>query len=129
MANAYNLYIQPIPAMKPTGDSEKDASRLAALQQRVTNRKFITGMVLGLSIAILLAMIYLRETMTPCENSLGESFVPMVLCFFFGIAWYTILTAGCGISSSDILGLVQGLISPDAIDNPIVCIGSDPGTT
>ena len=129
MANAYTLYIQPIPVMKPTGDSEKDASRLAALQQRVTNRKFITGVVFGLSCAILLAMIYLRETMTPCENSLGESFIPMVLCFFFGIAWYTILTASCGISSSDILGLVQGLISPDAIDNPIVCIGSDPGTT
>jgi hypothetical protein len=129
MANAYTLYVQPSPAMKPSGDSEKDASRLLSLQQRVANRKFITGMVMGVSAVLLLALVYVRTNLTPCENSLAESFVPMILCFFFGIAWYTILTENCGISSSDILGLVQGLISPDAIDNPIVCIGTDPGAS
>jgi hypothetical protein len=48
-------------------------------------------------------------------------------CLFVGGAWFKLIEVSCGIPASDILGLVQGLISPVAIDNPIVCVGTDSG--
>ena len=127
LQNAYTIYTSPVPTIKTTGDASIDASRVEALNERVSNRKFTTGMVMAVSCIALLALILVRMNMTPCENSFGDTFVPMVICFIYGAAWYTILTDKCGISSTDILGIVQGFISPEAIDNPIVCIGSDPG--
>jgi hypothetical protein len=64
--------------------------------------------------------------MSPCEDEFYQSLFPMIYCFIAGYGWYLTLIS-CGISEADILGLVQGFISPHAIDNPIVCIGTDPG--
>ena len=127
LANAYTMYDMPPPVLKPTGDAKIDSSSKEQLNIRVNNRKIITGTIFGLCLIGLLAILYVRMTLMPCEDSIFSIAFPMLYCFLFGIAWFTVITKSCGIPASDILGLVQGFISPQAIDNPIVCIGSDPG--
>jgi len=124
IANAYSIYVLPSPRLNPTGDPTVDASSQEQLNQRVNTRKLITASIIGISLAALALLIYIRATFTPCDSLLAHSVLPMMITFLFGIAWFCVLTNSCGIPASDILGLVQGFISPAAIDNPIVCVGS-----
>jgi len=124
LANAGKLYALPVPKLTSSGDTKIDANNKEQIDILVNNRKIITGTILGLTIAVVLILLYVQYTMTPCEDTIYESFFPMIYCLLFGISWYTFLTDSCGIPASDILGLVQGFISPTAITNPIVCVGS-----
>jgi len=124
IANAYSIYVLPTPKIRSTGDGTIDTSSQQQLNIRVNNRKIITGTIIGLSLVSLLVLLYVRLTLTPCEDNLYQSIIPMIMCFLIGISWFSFLTNSCGIPASDILGMVQGFITPDAIDNPIVCIGS-----
>jgi hypothetical protein len=129
IANAARIYALPPPTLSSTTDAKINASNREQIDILVNNRKIITGTVIGLSILVVSALLYVQFTMTPCEGSIYESLFPMLYCSLFGVAWYTLLTDSCGIPASDILGLVQGFISPTAITNPIVCIGSSTGPT
>ena len=125
IANAYSIYVLPSPRLNPTGDKVVDASSQEQLNQRVNTRKLITASIIGISLLALLVLIYVRVSFTPCDDLLAYSALPMIISWLFGIAWFCVLTNSCGIPASDILGLVQGFISPTAIDNPIVCVGSE----
>jgi hypothetical protein len=127
MANAYSIYALPVPSINPSGDTKIDAQNKASLDKRVTNRKYITGSILVINVVLLVALLFFRFYMSPCESTFAESLVPMIYCALVGVAWFHLIAGWCGIPASDILGLVQGLISPAAIDNPIVCVGTDPG--
>ena len=127
LANASTLYAQPTPTITPTNDSRINASSKEQLDIRVNNRKIITGSIIGLSIISLGLLLWFRYSFSPCEDTIYESLFPLCFTFLLGMAFYTTLTDSCGIPASDILGLVQGFISPNAVDNPIVCIGTDPG--
>ena len=127
LANASTLYAQPTPTITPTKDSRINASSKEQLDIRVNNRKIITGSIIGLSIVSLGLLLWFRYSLSPCEDTIYESLFPLSVTLLLGVAFYTTLTDSCGIPASDILGLVQGFISPNAVDNPIVCIGSDPG--
>lgn len=128
IANAARIYSLPSPNIKKTGDAKQNAAAQADVDSRVGNRKMITATIIGLAVLLGSLLLYVRFTMSPCEAPFYETLTPMILCFFFGYAFYTLLTDSCGIPASDILGLVQGFISPEAITNPIVCIGTDPGS-
>lgn len=127
LANASTLYAVPTPTITRTGNQKIDASSQDQLNIRVNNRKMITGSIIGLSIVSLALLLWFRYSFSPCEDTVYESMVPLLFCFLLGFAFYTTLTDSCGIPASDILGLVQGFIRPSAVDNPIVCIGTDPG--
>ena len=127
LANASTLYAQPIPTIRPTNNDDINASSRDQLEIRVNNRKMITGTIIGLSIVSLALLLWFRYSLSPCEDTIYESLFPILYCFLLGFSFYSVLTNSCGIPASDILGLVQGFISPTAADNPIVCIGSDPG--
>ena len=129
IGNASNIYSMPIPTFTKTGIAKQDTSSQEALDIRVNNRKVITGTIVGLAIVVGILLLYVRYSMSPCEGSIYENMFPMIYCFLFGLAFFSLITTSCGIPASDILGLVQGFISPGAIDNPIVCIGSDPRST
>jgi hypothetical protein len=128
IGNASTIYSMPIPTIKKTDNAKQNASAQEALEIRVNNRKLITGTIIGLSIIVGALLLYVRYSMSPCEGSIYENIFPMLYCFLFGLAFFSLITVSCGIPASDILGLVQGFISPGAIDNPIVCIGSAPST-
>lgn len=122
IANASRIYSLPVPVSKSTDPAVKEQ-----IDIRVNNRKIITGTIIGLGLAVLSVLLYVRFSLSPCENTIYESLFPMLFSVVIGFSYYALLTDSCGIPASDILGLVQGFISPTAIDNPIVCIGSDPG--
>lgn len=127
LANAATLYSLPEPTIPTSGNPKIDKDNAEQIEILVNNRKIITGSILGLTILSVSILLYIQYTMTPCEDTIYESLTPMIFCTLFGVVWYTLLTVSCGIPASDILGLVQGFISPTAITNPIVCIGKDPG--
>jgi hypothetical protein len=53
------------------------------------------------------------------------SLVPLIVIGLTGASWFTVVHTKCGVRPADVLGLVQGMISPDLIDNPVVCMGSE----
>lgn len=124
ISNAARIYALPVPNISTSGDTKIDANNKEQIDILVNNRKIITGTVIGLAILVVVVLLYVQYTMTPCEDTIYESLFPMIYCILFGVSWYTFLTDSCGIPASDILGLVQGFISPTAITNPIVCVGS-----
>jgi hypothetical protein len=127
ISNAISIYSLPTPTFVPSGDDKVDINSKISLDARVNNRKFITALIVILSLILLFVLLYIRFSMSPCEDEFYQSLFPMIYCFILGCGFYLTLTTSCGISAADILGLVQGFISPNAIDNPIVCIGTDPG--
>jgi hypothetical protein len=68
-------------------------------------------------------LVFFRYVRTPCESGLLYSLIPLIIIGLTGASWFKYV-ASCGVRPADVLGIVQGMISPDLIDNPIVCLGS-----
>lgn len=126
MSNAIALYNEPTPELSGGVTDEQREQRKQKLEQRVANRKSITvGVIIASSIALAI-LLFLRYKYTECEDSLLYSLLPMIVVGLTGSAWFSLIYKYCGVRPADILGIVQGLISPDLIDNPIVCMGDLP---
>lgn len=123
VSNAIATYNEPIPTINATNDSTKDAQRQAALDARVSNRKTMSATIACISVFVLLYLLYLRIARTKCEG--GPLFFPVTLSFLLGYAWFYVIFTRCGIRPGDVLGIVQGFVTPDMADNPIVCVGSE----
>ena len=122
LANAVAINNQPVPTVRG-GDPVDTAKRNEALQTRVTNRRILVGGIIAsliLSITVLTIFRYMR---TPCEGSFWYSLIPLTFVGLTGAAWFQFTYLTCGIRPTDILGIVQGMVSPNMIDNPIVCTG------
>ena len=122
LANAVAIHNQPVPQIRG-GDPIDTAKRNADLEARVTNRKILVGGIITsliLSISVLTVFRYMR---TPCEASFWYSLIPLTFVGLTGAAWFQFTYLSCGIRPTDILGIVQGMVSPNMIDNPIVCTG------
>lgn len=124
LSNAIAIHSEPIPVLNTSGNSATDAKRQEALNTRVNNRKALTIAIGTVSCFVFLILVYLRIFRTPCESSFGELFVPITYTFLLGYAWFYLIYKKCGIRPGDVLGIVQGFVTPDMADNPIVCVGS-----
>lgn len=122
-SNALLVYNLPEPTLSLSTDQKLNEKRQENLDERVTNRKAITIGVMILSIVIFLALLYFRFTKTPCESGFFKTIPSILLTGFLGSSFVYFLYNSCGINPIDILGIVQGLINPDIIDRPIVCVG------
>jgi len=122
-ANASAIYNEPVPVITQTTDVKTLASRQANLDNRVANRKWITGMVIVVSMILLSILLYLRLK-AGCEADFKNLVFPLLFIGFTGASWFTLVYKKCGIRPSDVLGIVPGMISPDLIDNPIVCVNT-----
>ncbi len=123
-ANATALYNYPTPTLTQSGDPDNDAKRQASLDTRVRNRKWLTVSIMIATLLVFLVLLVFRFNRTPCESSFLRSLLPLFLTSSLGFSWFNLVSEKCGVRPSDILGIVQGFISPDLIDNPIVCVGS-----
>lgn len=123
IANAVAIYNEPTP--KATGNSE-DAIKAskANIERRVTNRKWLAGTITALSIAVFLIILAFRYNKTECEQSFWISFIPLLITTVTGVSWFKLVQTKCGVRPADVLGIVQGMIPSQLIDNPIVCVGS-----
>jgi len=126
-ANAGAIYNEPIPVLQNTQsvDTVTLDTRKANLAARVANRKWKAAMIILSSIVVLLFLLVFRFSME-CETSFVNSLLPMILIALTGASWFTLVYKFCGVQPADMLGIVQGMISPDLIDNPIVCVDTRP---
>jgi hypothetical protein len=124
MANAAALYNQPVPDIKGAQTEEIRQDRIKRLAERVANRKAIATGVIVVTAVVLCLMLYIRFRKTECEGAFIYSLVPIALTATTAWGYFNWMYKSCGIRPADILGVVQGLINPDLIDNPIVCVGS-----
>ena len=93
------------------------------IRRKASNRK--SSMILSIiTIAIFaLVVLYFRYSKT-CESSSLWSIVPTLLIFSsLGVAWYNILATTGQDRLSDIFGIANRLLSPDALVNqPMACM-------
>ncbi len=123
MANSIALYNEPTPKVSSTNDATADKERDIKIKLRVTNRKSIAMTISIFSLVLLFALLSFRFYKTACEETIKIAFFPILVCYFLGYAFFT-LVKSCGVRPADVLGIVQGMISTDLIDNPIVCVGA-----
>lgn len=122
-ANAVAIYNEPTP--KPSGATEAAVKTSAAnIERRVTNRKWLAGTITALSILVFLVILMFRYNKTECEQSFWISLIPILITTFTGVSWFKLVQTKCGVRPADVLGIVQGMIPSQLIDNPIVCVGS-----
>ncbi len=125
ISNAAWIYTLPSPTIKnPSPDAKVNQKRQQALDARVANRKNLTATIAGLSAVILAAFLVIRYRSTRCESFSPWILVPLAVTATTGAAWFRTITTTCGVRPTDILGVVQNLLSPDVLDNPIVCVGN-----
>jgi len=124
IANAIAIFNEPIPNLRMTTDPKINQTRETALTERVENRKWISSAIICMAIFVFVLLVFARRYMTVCEDSLWLSLYPMIFILITGGAWFSFLQKTCGIRPADVLGIVQGMISPELIDNPIICTGS-----
>jgi hypothetical protein len=125
LSNAMQILNRPDPVLSSTStDSTQQKKREQSLENRIRNRKWIAGSIVAICIFFFLALIAARFIFTSCEYSFSYSLVPIILTTLTGASWFTLVFSKCGIQPADILGIVQGFIDQDLIDNPIVCVGS-----
>jgi hypothetical protein len=125
-SNAAGIYNTPAPKLPGLAANERERkNREARLEARVRNRKLIAGSIIAMSTVLLLLLLLFRYKKTPCEGGFFYSLFPLLAIGLTGASWFTVVYTKCGVRPVDVLGLVQGMISPDLIDNPVVCMGSE----
>ena len=123
IANAVAIYNEPTP--RATGNSEEAVKKSAVnIERRVTNRKWLAGTITALSIAVFIIILIFRYKKTECEQSFWISLIPLLIATLTGVSWFKLVQTKCGVRPADVLGIVQGMIPSELIDNPIVCVGS-----
>ena len=125
MSNAVAVYKEPIPTNPTTADTVADKKRQAGIDLRVGNRKSITITIMILSTIIFGVLLLFRYKKTACENNFWLALFPLLIAYFTGFAFFSLIYTSCGVRPADVLGIVQGLIDTKLIDNPIVCVGTD----
>ena len=125
LANSDAIMNQPAPKLYNVDKNTKDYNKQKEkVRLRVQQRKRRVTMVITISTIIFLMLFIGRYLLSKCEGNFFYNIIPVVITSLTGAAWFRILYKDCGIQPSDILGIVQGMISPRMADNPIVCVGS-----
>jgi hypothetical protein len=125
ISNAVYIYSLPTPTIQnPSTDPAVNENRTNALLERVSNRKNLALTILAFSIITLVGFLIIRYKYTGCEGFSFLNLIPMIGIATTSVAWFRTITSRCGVRPTDILGIVQNLISPDLQDSPIVCVGT-----
>lgn len=124
MANAAAVYQEPTPKTSATSDPVADKKRQASINLRVSNRKSITASIIIISLIIFFTLLYFRYGKTACEERFSVAWFPILVIYLMGAAFFNLVYKTCGVRPADVLGIVQGMISTDLINNPIVCVGT-----
>jgi hypothetical protein len=124
ISNAVAVYSEPTPKVTDAGTDQEMKERQARVDARVGNRKFLTACIITVSIIVLILLLAFRYNKSGCEETMYLAFVPLLIAGFTGAAWFNIIYKSCGIRPTDILGIVQGMVPTELVDNPIVCVGS-----
>lgn len=124
ISNAVAVYSEPTPKVSDAGTDQEMKERQARVDARVANRKFLTACIMAVSFVVLAALLAFRYNKSGCEETFYLALVPILIAGFTGSAWFNVIYKSCGVRPTDILGIVQGMVPTELVDNPIVCVGS-----
>ena len=124
ISNAVAVYSEPTPKVSDAGTDQEMKERQARVDARVANRKFLTACIMAVSFVVLVALLAFRYNKSGCEETIYLALVPILIAGFTGAAWFNVIYKSCGVRPTDILGIVQGMVPTELVDNPIVCVGS-----
>ena len=124
ISNAVAVYSEPTPKVNDVGTEQEIKERQARVDARVANRKFLTACIMAVSFVVLALLLAFRYNKSGCEETMYLAFVPLLIAGFTGSAWFNVIYKSCGVRPTDILGIVQGMVPTELVDNPIVCVGS-----
>ena len=122
ISNSVAIYNEPTPKAKGQDESTMAASN-EKIAKRVANRKWISACITTISIVVFLILLAFRYNKTECEQRFWIALIPLLIAVFTGVAWFKLVYTKCGVRATDVLGIVQGMIAPELIDNPIICVG------
>ena len=125
ISNAVAVYSEPSPKVTDAGTEQEQKERQARVDARVANRKFLTACIITIAIVMLLLLLAFRYNKSECEETIYIAFIPIIMAGLTGSAWFNVIYKGCGVRPTDILGIVQGMVPTELVDNPIVCVGSN----
>jgi hypothetical protein len=124
MANATAIMNEPVPVQYNSNVVSENDGKANKIAERVNNRKKRSMMVMAFTTIIFALLLAARYMYSDCEGSFVYNAIPIVITALTGAAWFQILYVDCGIRPADILGIIQGMVSPRMADNPIVCVGA-----
>ena len=124
ISNAVAVYSEPTPKVSDSGTEQQIKERQARVDARVANRKFLTACIIAVCFVVLALLLAFRYNKSECEETIYLALVPLLIAGYTGSAWFNIIYKSCGIRPTDILGIVQGMVPTELVDNPIVCVGS-----
>jgi hypothetical protein len=124
MANATAIMNEPVPVQYKSNALSENDGKSNKIAERVNNRKKRSMMVMAFTTIIFALLLAARYLYSDCEGSFMYNAIPIVITGLAGAAWFQILYVDCGIRPADILGIIQGMVSPRMADNPIVCVGA-----
>jgi hypothetical protein len=125
LSNTLQILNRPDPTLSSTPADESERNKKQnALDSRIRNRKLLASSIFSIASIIFLLLLFLRYSRTSCESSFFYSLFPIAITVLSGASWFFLIYSKCGIQPADILGIVQGFIDQDLVDNPIVCVGS-----
>lgn len=124
MANATAIMNEPVPVQYNSNALSENEGKTNKIAERVNNRKKRSMLVMTFTTIIFVLLLAARYMYSDCEGSFMYNAIPIVITGLTGAAWFQILYVDCGIRPADILGIIQGMVSPRMADNPIVCVGA-----
>jgi hypothetical protein len=122
--NALSIYNEPTPEVVNAPDDDTRAKREASVAKNVENRKWFSALILAMITIFFFILLIFRYRKTPCEGSFTSSILPLTYIMTTGASWFHFIWKSCGVRPVDVLGIVQGMVSPDMLNTPIVCVGS-----
>jgi len=126
MSNVITIYNQPTPTLPTSVSAVSDESlkdQENKIKARVNFRKLLVSIIGTITTILFALLLYFRFNNGGCEKGLWYCFLPIIICYLSGMAFFQLLYKSCGILPTDVLGIANGTISPDLIDAPIVCTG------
>lgn len=124
MANATAIMNEPVPVQYNSNALSENEGKTNKIAERVNNSKKRSMLVMAFTTIIFALLLAARYMYSDCEGSFMYNAIPIVITALTGAAWFQILYVDCGIRPADILGIIQGMVSPRMADNPIVCVGA-----
>jgi len=123
-SNTVAVYNEPTPPRVTTADSDADKQRNAQIDSRVSHRKSLAISIGVISTIVFFVILWFRYQKTGCEGPFSLAATPIIIAYCTGFGFFGFLYKSCGVRPADVLGIVQGMIASDLIDNPIVCVGT-----
>lgn len=124
LANSSIIYNEPVPEPRISSNDPKYQEELRNISTKVNNRRKRVIMVIVATVVLFLIAFAFRYKLTQCEGSFAYSLIPNIFSALTGASWFSVLYNNFGLRPADILGIVQGMISPNMSSNPIICVGS-----